>query len=278
VTASSSIQGGQIEVTILGCGGSLGVPIIGNEWGRCNPDNPRNRRTRASIVIEGQGTRLLIDTSPDLRAQLLREDFGQFDAVLFTHHHADHTNGLDDLRPVTWHSKEPMELYAHAETLADLTRRFPYIFNVMQGDTGKLYKPFMQVREFTQHQRIGNLEVTAFEQDHHTCISMGFRIGSFAYSTDVAELDEAAFDLLQGIDTWIVDCTRREPHPSHAHMEKTLEWIERIKPRRAILTHMNHTMDYDAVNAETPEHVEPAYDGMRILCAADPQSASQSIR
>lgn len=257
-----SLQPGQLRVTVLGCGGSLGVPMIGNDWGACDPANPRNRRSRASILVEGEGTRLLIDTPPDIRSQLLRENIDQFDALLFTHHHADHTNGLDDLRPVAWRNKKPIDLYGHAETLTDLTSRFPYIFRALENDAKPLYRPFMAVHELQAEQQIGNLTIEAFEQDHHTCISMGFRIGGFAYSTDLVRLDESAFAVLEGIDTWIVDCTRREPFPSHAHMALTLEWIERVKPRRAFLTHMNYTMDYDTVDRETPEHVKPAYDGL----------------
>lgn len=253
-----------IKVTILGCGGSLGVPVIGNDWGRCDPQDVRNRRSRASIVIEGRGTRLLIDTAPDIRSQLLREDFDRFDAVLFTHHHADHTNGLDDLRPLAWHSKAPIQLYADRDTLSDLQRRFPYIFEEIDSKSAALYRPFVTVHELSVTQQIGNLTVQSFQQDHHTCVSRGFRVGGFAYSTDVVALDEHAFTVLDGIDTWLVDCTRREPHPSHVHLARTLEWIDRVRPRQAYLTHMNFTMDYRALDAETPEHVSPAFDGLRF--------------
>lgn len=255
---------GMLRVTVLGCGGSTGVPVIGNDWGDCDPNDPRNARTRASLLIEGAGTSILIDTSPDIRTQLLREEIGRFDAILFTHHHADHTNGLDDLRPVSWRNRGPVPMYASAETLEDMGKRFPYIFAEQSGAAGKLYKPFVTVNELAPSQQIGGLQVQAFEQDHHTCTSMGFRIGSFAYSTDVARLDEAAFAALEGLDTWIVDCTRREPHPSHAHMDQTLEWIEQVKPKRAILTHMNFTMNFADIDAETPAHVQPAYDGLSI--------------
>lgn len=252
-------------VTILGCGGSLGVPVIGNDWGQCDPENPKNRRTRAAVMIECAGYRVLIDTPPDIRHQLLREGIAGIDALLFTHHHADHTNGLDDLRPVAWRNKKPLDVYAHRQTIDELRLRFPYIFNEMTGNAGDLYKPFMRLHEVARQQMIGGIPITAFEQDHHTCISMGFRIGGFAYSTDVAHLDEAAFAALDGVDTWVVDCTRREPHPSHSHMERTLSWIERVNPRRAYLTHMNYTMDYDTIEASTPAHVSPAYDGL-VLC------------
>ncbi|HCI46524.1 MAG TPA: MBL fold metallo-hydrolase [Rhodospirillaceae bacterium] len=263
MTQTNTPANDRLRVTVLGCGGSLGVPVIGNDWGCCNPDNPRNRRSRASIMMEGQGTRLLVDTPPDIRSQLLRENIDRFDALLFTHHHADHTNGLDDLRPVSWKNGKPIDVYAHPETLTDLEARFSYIFKALQNtDEKPLYRPFMSVHHLAATQQIGNLTVQAFEQDHHTCISMGFRVGGFAYSTDLVRLDDNAFRVLEGVDTWIVDCTRREPFPSHAHMDLTLEWIERVKPRRAFLTHMNFTMDYDAIDAETPDHVKPAYDGL----------------
>jgi Metal-dependent hydrolases of the beta-lactamase superfamily I len=181
---------------------------------------------------------------------------------MFTHHHADHTNGLDDLRPVAWQNKAPLDVYAHQETIDELRTRFPYIFNEMTGNAGKLYKPFMSLHNVSSTQIVGGLTITAFEQDHHTCTSMGYRVGGFAYSTDVAHLDEAAFAVLEGVDTWVVDCTRREPHPSHSHMERTLGWIERVKPRQAYLTHMNYTMDYDTIEATTPANVSPAYDGL----------------
>ena len=266
---SANGAGTDFKVTVLGCGGSLGVPVIGNDWGQCDPNNPKNRRTRAALLIEGGGTRILIDTPPDIRHQLLREDIPSLDALLFTHHHADHTNGLDDLRPVTWRNKQALDVYAHRETSDDLRGRFPYIFNEMEGNAGKLYKPFMVLKELEDEQQIGSLKVQAFAQDHHTCVSMGFRVGDFAYSTDVAHLDDQAFAALEGIDTWIVDCTRREPHPSHTHMERTLSWIERVKPRQAYLTHMNYTMDYNAINAETPDHVAPAYDGLVLSFPSD---------
>ncbi|MEO0391809.1 MAG: MBL fold metallo-hydrolase [Pseudomonadota bacterium] len=256
-------------VTVLGCGGSLGVPVIGNDWGLCDPTNPKNRRTRAALLVKGGDTSVLIDTPPDIRHQLLREDVQGIDALLFTHHHADHTNGLDDLRPIAWRNKSPVDVYAHDETIQELKARFPYIFNQMTGNAGKLYKPFMQLYELAHQQQIGDLAIQAFVQDHHTCVSMGFRIGGFAYSTDVAFLDDQAFAALDGVDTWLVDCTRREPHPSHTHMERTLSWIEQVKPRQAYLTHMNYSMDYDTINAETPDHVAPAYDGMVLSFPPD---------
>lgn len=253
-----------LKVTVLGCGGSLGVPMIGGEWGACDPDEPRNRRSRASIVVEDGSSRLLIDTSPDMREQLLRAGIARVDAVAYTHHHADHTNGIDDLRPLAWRHRKTLDLYADAVTLEALKTRFPYIFSVQEGAAGKLYKPYIEGHVLNGAFSVGDIEVIPFAQDHHTCVSYGFRIGDFAYSTDVANLDEAVFELLAGVRIWIVDATRREPHPSHAHLEKTLSWIERVQPETAYLTHMNHTMDYAALEAETPTNVTPAYDGLII--------------
>lgn len=255
-----------MKITILGSGGSSGVPLIGNVWGACDPANPRNRRTRPSILVETAGTRILIDSGPDLREQLLREGVQHLDAVLYTHAHADHTHGIDDLRAMNWLMRQPLPVYADAATLDNLQARFAYCF---QGEPegGYFARPSLvpHVIDLDQPLRIGNLEIRPFVQDHGYSTSLGFRIGRFAYSTDVVRLDEAAFAALDGIDTWIVDCVRPEPpHPVHAHWPITRGWIERVRPRRAILTHMNHMMDYDSLCRMLPAGVEPGYDGMVV--------------
>ncbi len=254
----------QLKVTILGTGGSMGVPLIGNRWGQCDPTNPKNRRRRPSALIEQGGTTLLVDTSTDLRDQLLDADVKRVDGVLYTHSHADHVHGIDDLRSVWIQMRSPIKMMATQETMRDITRRFSYLF---EDQTNGLYPVFLNPETFD----IGDTlkfrslpPIKTFAQDHGTCISVGLRIGSLAYSTDVANLDEAAFEVLEGVEYWIVDSCRREPHPAHAHLERTLEWIDRLKPKRAWLTHMNQTMDYEDVMAETPDNVEPAYDGLVI--------------
>jgi phosphoribosyl 1,2-cyclic phosphate phosphodiesterase len=254
-----------MRVTVLGCGGSLGVPVIGGDWGKCNPDNPKNHRTRASILIEGYNTRVLIDVTPDVRQQLLTVDNIHFDGVLITHHHADHCNGIDDLRPLSWRRKGALPLYADADTFVELAKRFDYVFKGLKDIDSGMYKPYIDHCLIDdQPFRIGNLLFQPFFQAHGECRSLGFRIGDFAYSTDVVDLDDRAMGILRGVKTWIVDATRREPHPSHAHLEKALDWIATLKPDRAFLTHMNHTMDYQSVLDDCPAGVEPAYDGLVI--------------
>ncbi|HZH26982.1 MAG TPA: MBL fold metallo-hydrolase [Azospirillaceae bacterium] len=254
-----------MRVTILGCGGSGGVPLIGNDWGDCDPANPRNRRRRCSILVEAAGQVVLVDTPPDLREQLLDANVRHLDAVLYTHSHADHVHGIDDLRAVNWLVGRPMDVYADRETLDDLQSRFDYCFSKPKGTF--FARPALTAHEITGPFDINGLEVFPFIQDHGYTRSLGFRFGRFAYSTDVVHLDEAAFAALEGVEVWIVDSTRRTPHPVHAHLEATLGWIERVRPRRAYLTHMNQTMDYDTLMRELPAGVEPAYDGLVIEVA-----------
>ncbi len=254
------------RVTVLGCGGSGGVPLIGGDWGACNPANPRNRRRRVSILVEAGGRNILIDTSPDLRAQLLDAGVARIDAVLYTHDHADHCHGIDDLRFLSRESdRPPIPAYGTAPTLEALTQRFGYIFRQASGGSSLLYRPFLEPRTVDGPFRIGPVQVVPFEQDHgFGTTTTGYRIGGVAYSTDVVDLNDEAFAILEGLDLWIVDCLRFEPHPTHAHFERTLAWIERAKPRRAVLTHLNHMVDYDALAARCPPGVEPGYDGLVI--------------
>jgi len=256
-----------MRVTVLGCGGSGGVPLVGNIWGACNPANPRNRRRRVSIHVEQpDGASLLIDASPDLRAQLLDADIKRLDAVLFTHDHADHSHGIDDLRFLkTGRKDEPIEAWAPPETMAVLAQRFDYIFRQNEKGSGVLYRPFLQARQVTGPFAIRGLSIAPFRQQHGMgSFSMGYRLGPMAYSTDVVGLDEAAFALLEGLDLWIVDCLRFEPHPTHAHFDLVMEWVQRIRPKRTLLTHMNHMVDYDEIARRCPPGVEPAYDGLVV--------------
>jgi phosphoribosyl 1,2-cyclic phosphate phosphodiesterase len=254
-----------MRVTMLGCGPSWGVPRIGGEWGRCDPANPKNRRLRVSILVEEAGARLLVDTSPDLRQQLLDAKVQGIDAVLFTHPHADHLHGIDDLRSVNRLIRKKLPVYADARTLGEIRARFGYVLAPIEGVARHgFYKPELEPIEIDGPFEAAGVAVTPFAQDHGFSTTLGFRIGRFAYSTDVIRLDERAFTALAGIEVWIVDCMRREPHVTHSHLAQTLDWIARVKPRRAILTHMDESLDYAALSRELPAGVEPGHDGLVI--------------
>jgi phosphoribosyl 1,2-cyclic phosphate phosphodiesterase len=253
-----------MRMTILGCGTSGGVPRADGHWGACDPTEPRNRRRRASVLVERGGRQLLIDTSPDLRQQCLDHNIRHIDGVLYTHDHADHTHGIDELRSFTFGAEGRVPVWATAGTLATLRRRFGYCFEARGG-----YPPICTGHEIEPGAfRAAGFEVVAFEQRHGRTTSLGFRVGTVAYSTDLDGLDEAAFEALKGVGTWIVDALRYEPHPTHAHLDRTLSWIDRVRPRRAILTHMTWGMDYRTLRRRLPPGVEPAYDGM-IVTAPD---------
>jgi phosphoribosyl 1,2-cyclic phosphate phosphodiesterase len=259
-----------MNVTVLGCGSSSGVPLIGCTCPVCASDNPKNKRTRVSIAVQSGDTRVLVDTSPDLRAQCLREGITRVDALIFTHAHADHLHGVDDMRSFNYLRGTTIDTYASEETLRQIHERFGYVFlppkpTTTQGDliwlrpcltpiTVKPYEPF----------KAGGIDVLPFTQKHGGSATLGLRFGNFAYSTDVNGLPEESLAALEGVDTWIVDCLRYEPSPTHAHLEMTLEWIRRVKPRRAYLTHLNHGFDYDTLAQELPEGVFPAYDGLKL--------------
>lgn len=255
-----------MRVVVLGCGGSGGVPLVGGIWGACNPANPKNRRRRVSIYVEAAGAAILVDTSPDLRMQMLDAGIARLDAVLFTHEHADHCHGIDDLRYLRRGSDQPpLEAWARPSTLALLERRFGYIFRQNHEGSGVLYRPVLAPRSFDGPFAVGDARVIPFEQQHGMgSTTTGYRIGAMAYSTDVVDLDEAAFAVLAGLDLWIVDCLRFEPHPTHAHFDLVMCWVERLKPKRTLLTHLNHMADYDEVARRCPPGVEPAYDGLTV--------------
>lgn len=256
-----------MKITVLGCGGSGGVPFAdgtpGGNWGVCDPSNPRNRRRRVSILAQDGGTTLLVDTSPDLRAQLLDSGSPAIDAVLFTHAHADHSHGLDDLRSMAYTRGGPIDAYMDHATREILTKRFDYAFT-SSHQPGSFYSPILNDIAIDGPMDLGGIRVVPFVQGHGSETSLGFRLGDAAYSTDVTELDEAAFAALAGVRLWIVDCLRDRPHPTHSHLVQTLEWVARVGPERAVLTHMNHQIDYEDLRSRCPYGVEPAYDGMVI--------------
>lgn len=259
-----------MKVTILGCGGSGGVPLIGCRCAVCTSANPRNQRTRVSILVESATTRVLVDASPDLRQQFLRHDISSVDAVILTHAHADHLHGIDDLRSVNFHRKAPLDIWGNRDTLDQATQRFGYAFNAPRTHRGSWYAPALVPREITGTLHLGDLEVRPFTQIHggDRQPTLGLRFGRFAYSTDAQELPEAAFAALEGVEVWIVDCLQEMPSPAHSHLEQTLGWIARVRPQRAVLTHMNHQLDYEELAARLPPGVEPGYDGL-VLDLAD---------
>lgn len=255
-----------MKVTVLGCGGSTGIPIVGVGWGKCNPENPKNRRLRPSILVENGATTLLVDTSPDLRQQLLDADVSRLDGVLYTHYHADHLHGIDDLRPINRAMSAPIDMYADAATLEQIQTRFAYVLEPLADGATFYYKPTLVPHQIRHGDQlcIGDIDFTVFEQDHGVCKTLGFRFGSIAYSTDVVELDDAAFAALEGVGTWIIGTLFDHPHHTHAHVEKALEWIEIVKPERAFLTHLGPDLDYDTLNDRIPDGVSLAFDGLIV--------------
>jgi phosphoribosyl 1,2-cyclic phosphate phosphodiesterase len=258
-----------MQVTLLGTGASAGVPMIGGpdgkgDWGVCDPAEPRNRRTRASIVVQAQpgGPRLLVDTGPDLREQLLACAVPRIDAILYTHAHADHITGLDDVRILNRICGHPLDAFATQSTLAELTLRFPYAFRAW--DPPGFYRPVLVGRPVAGGDTldVAGLKVLVFEQSHGRWQTLGLRIGGFGYSTDVVALDEQAFAALAGVDTWVVDCFQRHvPHNTHAHLDLVLNWVRRLRPRRTVLTHMGTDMDWAWLQANLPPGVEAGFDG-----------------
>ena len=267
-----------LVATILGSGSSAGVPRLGGpngagDWGACDPTNPKNRRRRCSLLVQRGRTNVLVDTSPDLREQLLSACVAHLDGVLMTHPHADQTNGIDDLRPLMFLMKKRVDMYADRATLDHLKRQFGYCFATPKGSE---YPPIItghQIPEpfapFEVRGEGGPVPALAFWQDHGAIASLGYRFGPIAYSSDVKELDDAAFSTLEGVKLWIVDALRYTPHPTHANVDTALAWIARVKPERAVLTNLHHEVDYEQLRAQLPEGVEPAYDGMTIEVAFD---------
>lgn len=257
-----------IKVTVLGCGASGGVPLLGCDCPVCTSSDPRNNRTRVSIVVQSATTSLLIDTSPDMRAQCLRHGIRKIDAVLYTHAHADHLHGIDDLRSFNFAKNAPLPVYSDEATLEHIRKRFEYTF--LPGKPAGLawYRPALEPHPITLYKpfTIGDIEILPIPQQHGQGASIGFRFGSFAYSPDVNGFTPEAMKALAGVDTWLVDCLRYLPAPTHAHLDMTLEWIRQIAPRQAYLTHLNHEFDYETLSKELPGGSLPAYDGLVFEC------------
>jgi len=251
-----------VKVTILGSGAAGGVPMISSGWGRCDPANPKNRRRRPSALVQVDGKTILIDTSPDLREQLLSAEISHLDAVLFTHAHADHLHGIDDLREVNRAMRASIPVYAAAATLAEIDARFDYVFTPLNIETSTIYKPWLIPNAVEGRFEAAGIGAISFDQDHGYSRTTGFRIGNMAYSTDVLHLPEESMAQLDGLDLWIVGCLIDTPHNTHAHIGKALEWRERLKPKHMVITHMSPRLDYDTLRRELPEGVEPGYDGL----------------
>lgn len=252
-------------MTILGCGPSYGVPSAGDPqgpyWGECNPHDPRNARLRASVYVEFQGLNILVDTSPDLRQQLLQNHIHNIDAVLISHFHADHVHGIDDLRHLALKQGYALPLYADKFTLEALQQSFSYLFTTRKDG---LYKQILETNLLNEEVVIQSRTMQCFEQGHGPARSRGFLFGNMAYSTDFNYLDDKAIAMLKNLDVWIVDCLGRTPKPTHNNLDLTLQWIARVQPKRAILTHMGPELDYETLRKELPDFIEPAYDGMVI--------------
>jgi phosphoribosyl 1,2-cyclic phosphate phosphodiesterase len=248
---------------MLGSGTSSGVPRIGNDWGQCDPKEPKNRRRRASIIVETDRTRILVDTSPDLRDQLLDAQMSRFDAVIWTHDHADHTHGIDDLRQIVLLNRGAVEGYARPATLASIERRFGYAFNGKDG-----YPPTVRAHELVDEVTIGDIRVRVTDQPHGAIESAGLRFESngyaAGYATDFSHLTDGMAALYKSLDVWILDALRRRPHPTHPTLDQALGWIGRLKPGLAVLMHMDNSMDYATLCRELPADVVPGYDGMEL--------------
>ncbi len=259
----------ELRFRILGCGSSGGVPRIGGNWGDCDPANPKNRRSRCSLLIERQEgadvTRVLIDTSPDMRQQLVDAEVGTLDAVVFTHSHADHVHGLDDLRQVVYNIKNRLPVYADADTQNDLISRFGYAFVQPPNSS---YPPILDLFSIDDTVKVsgagGDITLLPIKVKHGRIDALGFRIGDLVYLPDVSDIYDESWPLLKGLDCWILDALRRDPHPTHIHLQKALDWIDRMAPKSAVLTNMHIDLDYETVLQETPDHIQPAYDGLTL--------------
>ncbi len=259
-----------LSIRILGCGSSGGVPRVGMEWGSCDPHNPKNRRRRCAILLErktetAESTNVLVDTGPDLREQLLDVGVKHLDAVLLTHHHADHTHGIDDVRPLVTKMRKLIDLHMDDPTSAVVRQKFSYIF---EKPTNSFYAPLLNEKRLIAGQSIriagpgGAIDALPFRVEHGEIDALGFRFDDVAYTPDVNGIPPESVGALEGLDLWIVDAFRYTRQPSHFCLSETLDWIARLKPRRAVLTNMHVDLDYEILRQELPRNVEPAYDGM----------------
>jgi phosphoribosyl 1,2-cyclic phosphate phosphodiesterase len=257
-----------VRVTLLGCGGSGGVPLVGGadghgNWGACDPAEPRNRRSRTSAMVEdAAGHRLLIDAGPDLRAQLLANGIARLDAVVFSHAHADHVLGIDELRLINRLRGGPLDAFGTYQTLAELKQRFEYAFRPPTPPV--FFRPALTPRAVTPGETVemAGMPVRLLRQDHKVVETLGFRIGAFAYSTDLITMPEESFAALHGLDTWVVGCLQRAAHPVHANVERVLDWVAALRPRRTVLTHMSLDLDFAWLRGALPAGVEPGHDGL----------------
>jgi phosphoribosyl 1,2-cyclic phosphate phosphodiesterase len=272
-----------LEVTILGCGASAGVPRADGNWGACDPDEPRNRRSRCSLLVRrrspdgetsviGAETSVIVDAAPEFRLQATAAGVRRLDALLLTHDHADQCHGIDDIRAFAIHQRARIACWSDVATRATLMSRFGYVF---EGEG--IYPAIADLNLVPAHGQAweivgpsGPIPVTTFDQDHGPVRSLGYRFGSIAYSSDLVDLPEASFAALEGLDLWIVDALRYTPHPTHAHLDKTLAWIARVRPRRAILTNMHIDLDYGELVRRLPAGVAPAYDGLAVEVPLEP--------
>lgn len=250
-----------MRVTILGCGSSAGVPFIGGE----TPANPKNSRLRASIHIAGKETSILVDTSPDLRQQMLVNKISKVDSILYTHAHADHVHGIDDIKSLNHLRQGVINAYGDEKTIDEITNRFAYCFREPRPEYG-WFRPSLVANKIKigESFQLGEFTITAFMQNHGNVHSLGYRINNFVYSTDVKSFPEESKQWLHDADVWVVDALRPDAAPTHSHLAQTLEWIDEFKPKRAVLTHMGGQMDYDQLKATLPDTVEPAFDGLVI--------------
>jgi phosphoribosyl 1,2-cyclic phosphate phosphodiesterase len=252
-----------LKVRILGCGTSTGVPKIGNDWGQCDPNEPRNYRLRSSLLVESAGERILVDCGPDLRQQLLVAEVGRLDGVIVTHAHGDHCHGIDELRPVSQALSGPVPLYARGEVLEELELRFAYAFE--QSD---FYRPIVQARELAEELRFGGARATFVDQPHGGPTSLGLRFDerdySVGYAIDFSILSEEMAALYQGVDVWIADCLTRKPHPTHMHLDGVLAAARDLRVGELYLVHMGNGLDYQTLAAELPDWAAPAFDGLEI--------------
>ena len=254
----------EIRLTILGSAGSTGVPAIGNHWGKCDPEEPKNRRLRPSVLVQSETTTILIDTGPDLREQFNRIDQASLDAVLYTHPHADHINGIDELRLLSLREKKIYDLYGDEITLREIEIRFDHMFN---GSEDGFYSGRVKPIAIDGPFRVGDIDITPIRMKHGSIHSLGYRFGDVAYCTDVSDLDEDGFKALEGLKTWIVDAGNgfnEKVSPVHANVQTILEWEKRLKPELTYLTHLTFMMDYKTTMDATPDNVLPAYDGLVI--------------
>ena len=248
-----------MQVTILGCGSSHGVPSLNCDCFVCKSENIKNKRKRASIFVETQKTKILIDTSPDLRQQCLENDIRRIDAIIYTHDHSDHVAGIDDARRLC-KNRQPIDAYIDDVTFDKLNKRYDYIFQT----SDPLYYPLLKRIKLDPFQKIGDINVVAFDQIHGSIISQGIRLDNVAYSTDFNEIPEESLAKLENLDVWIVDCLRYSYAPTHSYLEKSLLLIERVKPKLAVLVHMGHEIEYEVMSKILPKNIIAAYDNMKI--------------